>query len=179
MLGRWSTILHVLFSCLLARREQGDGEPLCGNGRRPRSDEIETVERDSIMSDCSTRAFAAHEKPEISDKQISGAPKTCGTCGISDAAIRIVKCPYRKWLGQKMCDWKGHPRYEHGYDETACENYISNPDSLELRCQKLEQVAVAMQQCLATHAHDWTQVSDYTAAYYRNQLEALGVSVDD
>lgn len=51
--------------------------------------------------------------------------------------------------------------------------------TLEERCQQLEHVAVAMQKCLATHAYDWTQVAEETADYYKEQLEDLGVSVDE
>lgn len=126
------------------------------------------------MSDCSTQAFKAHEKPEMSHKQISGTPKTCGTC---DAYFEVRPTMKQGTCGYDELDDEGCAPL-HDSDD-SCEMWNPQSLTLEERYQQLEHVAVAMQKCLATHAHDWTQVSDYTAAYYRNQLEALGVSVDE
>lgn len=49
----------------------------------------------------------------------------------------------------------------------------------EIRIARLIDLTVDMQKCLAKHAYDWTQVAEETADYYREQLEALGVSLDD
>lgn len=71
--------------------------------------------------------------------------------------------------------------YLDGYRDGVSESVKSwKPvyKNLKQRYQQLEQVAKGMQKCLAKHAFDWTQVAEETADYYREQLEALGVSLD-
>lgn len=92
--------------------------------------------------------------------------KTCGTCRFGKPA---VLCPF------------GDNFYE--YDETT-ENFThgcwkERTDTIDQRYEQLEQVANKMQKCLAAHADDWTEVSQGTADYYADELEALGVSLDD
>ncbi len=103
------------------------------------------------MSDCSSEAM----KPKDMDMIKSpNASKTCGMC-----------------QHQEYC----HTPSESSLAEVCArfrpigESYLNGPDPLEQRYQQLEQVVREM----------FYDLDPYCAFPYREQLEALGVNVDD
>lgn len=112
------------------------------------------------MSDCNTQAM----KPK--------QPRTCGNCGNVEWETRIVRCPHKRFFGDEIIDWPGHARYEHGYNDSACEHYVDDQDSLQRRYERLAQVAREMFEQL--------RVSRNSAyGFYKRLLEGCGVTVDD
>ena len=132
------------------------------------------------MSDFSTQAMKPKEQP-----------KTCGNCANVEAEIHTVKCPHKRYPMEKMVDWAGHPRFKHHINDSGCEHWtMRHNDTIEQRYQQLEEVAREMLKAIApmheTCCEDtcrnladmgWKDGCCYRG--FREQLEALGVSVDD
>ncbi len=112
------------------------------------------------MNDCSTSAFEPRQ------------PMTCGYCGNVEWEKRIVRCPHKRSFSDEIADWPGHARYKHRCSDSACENYVDGPDSLQHRYDQLEQVALEMLEALRLSRN-----SAY--GFYRRLLEGLGATVDD
>lgn len=113
------------------------------------------------MSDCSTESMKPKEPP-----------KTCGTCG---NCVAIVG----------HCD-DSNDRVDL-YDQ-SCENWTPRTDDPEQRFHQLKQVAKKLyRRCWKEAARKSSALStfmrnahaDDDMRPYREQLEALGVSVDD
>lgn len=132
------------------------------------------------MSDCSTQAMTAKER-------------TCGTCG---NGLRVVD--YSGKRSSCICEYNTRTRCTdvallHGLDD-ECQFHPNSgayrprvePD-LEQRCQQLEQVAMELfdeyRRLLVRHSSVAGRISvmrDFKGAGgFREQLEALGVSVGD
>ncbi len=117
------------------------------------------------MSDCSTEAMKPKERLD-----------TCGTC---ERGLRnIVTC------------WEKDPQGKHhAYNEPACDRYVEYiyPEAIEQRCKQLEQVAREIfneyRKLLKNHmdicGRAYVVRNFKSAGEFCNELEALGVSVDD
>lgn len=111
------------------------------------------------MSDCSIQAMMLKER------------RTCGTCKHCEPCEWHCDSKESEYSWMVDVDDVDLPCGGYGYEHHS--------DGLAERYERLARVAREMCKCLASHAYDWTQVAEETADYYREQLEALGVSVDD
>ena len=111
------------------------------------------------MSDCSTQAMESKER------------RTCGTCKNVNAV----------WLD---CF---HAANDSSYymrctrpDMRACEHYVDDPDSLPRRYERIAQVAREMLRYARIRLQEhWTEEDAMAVSAYLEELERLGVSVDD
>lgn len=111
------------------------------------------------MSDYSTQAIGPKER------------RTCRTCKNVNAV----------WLD---CF---HAANDSSYymrctrpDMRACERYVDDPDSLPRRHERLAQVAREMLRYARIRLQEhWTEEDAMAVSAYREELERLGVSVDD
>lgn len=109
------------------------------------------------MSDCSTNAMKPKDMDLLKSPNVS---KTCGSCG--HVYQVVLNCHYAD------NDGRYYARATRS-DVRACEDWVPNQDSLEQHYEQLEQVAMNM----------FYDLDPYCAFPYREQLEALGVMVDE
>ena len=110
------------------------------------------------MSDCNSSAFTPKQR------------RTCGTC----------KHVSGVWLECFFAD-NDNSYYMHCTkpNAMACEHYVDDPDSHQRRHEQLAQVAREMYEwCDGITHRAWTIVPERVDGF-REQLEELGVSVDD
>lgn len=111
------------------------------------------------MSDCSTQAMMPKER------------RTCGTC--EHVSSTLLDCFYAS------NDSNFYMQCTRP-DVRACEHYVDDPDSLQRRYERLEQVAREMMRYARIRLHEhWTEEDAMAVSAYREELDALGVSVDD
>lgn len=95
--------------------------------------------------------------------------RTCGNCGNSKQTN--VYCQISDGLTAGL----------HSLDERACKHWVERFDSLEQRCQQLEQVAREMYRELesVTDRRLERRTRDDLLSVYFGKLYDLGVSLDD
>lgn len=107
------------------------------------------------MSDCSSSAME---------------PRTCGTC--KNVRYTLLDCFHA------ANDERYYMRCTKP-NAMACEHYVDDPDSPQHRYERLAQVALEMYEWADGITHKtWTIVPERVDGF-REELEALGVSVDD
>lgn len=108
------------------------------------------------MSDCSTDDMKPKEKP-----------KTCGNCG--RAKTYALHCERLD-----VCVNADDVIYLQG----RC--WVPKNDTIEQRYQQLEQMIRRMHRYIKKDAdYSLSPAKDTAAKYYREEIEALGVSLDD
>lgn len=115
------------------------------------------------MSDCSTQAMVPKER------------RTCGNCG--HGVQTNVFCRESDWSTAGL----------HSLGERGCRKWVGHTDTLEQRCERLEQVAREMFceyrlmiPILASHIGvDYVTRNFVMPDVFIKELRELGVSVDD
>lgn len=114
------------------------------------------------MSDCSIQAMMTKER------------RTCGNCN-NWHSVGVIRgyCGLDETLENGCLPL-------HLNDDAACGDYEDIPPTLQERYERLAQVARDMLRYARIRLHEhWTKEDANAVSAYREELERLGVSVDD